>query len=343
MNDFEKSNDAPPEPAKNGGLVKKTSPFQRSVLRGLGVVLPPLLTVILLLWIWNSVQSYVLTPVKNLARSVAVARSRDVLPTLPDEADDSGFQRDVDGRVVEIKYRNKDYHRLPSDEWIPSDVYHKVRGQNPAELPMTGEAYYRHYVNEWLFNPALVVPFAFLVFIFVLYLLGKIIAARVGKLLWSYFERVIDHVPFINTIYGTVKQVTDIVFADNEMEFNRVVAVEYPRKGTWSVGFVTGESLPAIATAASEPVLSVLMPTSPMPATGFTISVRKSETVDLNISVDQAFQFVVSCGVVIPGIADSDVEAKTIEGQVTKSLGSAVVTGNLENSNVSSPNDRSTS
>ena len=63
---------------------------------------------------------------------------------------------------------------------------------------------------------------------------------------------------------------------------------------------MTGESMKGISEATGEPVLSVLMPTSPMPATGFTITVRASETIDLNISVDQAIQFVVSCGVVVP-------------------------------------------
>jgi uncharacterized membrane protein len=68
----------------------------------------------------------------------------------------------------------------------------------------------------------------------------------------------------------------------------------------WSIGFVTGESMLDIRSSANEPVLSVLMPTSPMPATGFTITVRKSETIDLDLTVDQAIQFVVSCGVVVP-------------------------------------------
>lgn len=332
MNDPQENAMEIPE-RKRAPFLKKTSPFQRAVLRGLGVVLPPLLTIIFLLWVWTSVQTYVLTPVKNLARAVAVRQAWDVLPTLPADANPDNFRRDLDNRTVEIHYHNNAYHRLPSDEWIPSDVYHRVRNQRTAELPMTAEAYYELDVEARWFQPALVVPFTFCVFVLLLYLLGKIIAARLGKLMWSYFEGVINHLPFVSTVYGTVKKVTDIVFADNDMEFNRVVAVEYPRRGTWSVGFVTGESLPAIATAANEPVLSVLMPTSPMPATGFTITVRKSETVDLNISVDQAFQFVVSCGVVVPGIADSDVDATTIEGQVARSLGTAApVAGHLVDS-----------
>ncbi len=146
------------------------------------------------------------------------------------------------------------------------------------------------------------VPLLLCLLILVLYLLGKIIAARIGRALWNYVEGIIHHVPFINTVYSTVKKVTDVVFADNEIQFNRVVAVQYPSRDIWSVGFVTGESLPEINAATREPMLSVLMPTSPAPFTGFTVTVRKSETIELNISVDQAFQFVVSCGVVIPGL-----------------------------------------
>jgi uncharacterized membrane protein len=94
--------------------------------------------------------------------------------------------------------------------------------------------------------------------------------------------------------------VTDFLFSAPEIEYTRVVAVEYPRKGIWSLGMVTGESMLDISNAANEPVLSLLVPTSPMPFTGFTVTVKKSETIDLNITIDQAFQFIISCGVVVP-------------------------------------------
>mgnify|MGYP001208449755 CR=1 FL=1 len=92
----------------------------------------------------------------------------------------------------------------------------------------------------------------------------------------------------------------DFVFEEREIEFTRVIAVEYPRKGLWSLGFVTGESMLEISATANEPVLSVLMPTSPMPLTGFTITIKKSEALDLDITIDQAIQFCISCGVVVP-------------------------------------------
>jgi uncharacterized membrane protein len=130
--------------------------------------------------------------------------------------------------------------------------------------------------------------------------LGKFLAAGMGRWIWASTEALIFRLPVIRHVYSAVKQVTDFVFTEQEIEFNRVVAVEYPRKGIWSIGFVTGESMLDIRSAANEPVLSVLMPTSPMPATGFTVTVRKSETIDLDLTVDQAIQFIVSCGVVVP-------------------------------------------
>ena len=280
------------------------------------MVLPPLLTIVFLLWMLNSVRTYVLDPIVDLAETVAVNQAWDVLDSRPTEA--VVVEQDHHtNQATAVRLGNKVYWRIPSDEWIPEEVYKRVRSHPSKNLPMTAREFYRRDVETRFFRPIFIVPLLLSLFTLLLYLLGKIIAVRVGRALWSYFERLIHHLPIISTVYATVKKVTDIVFADNELEFNRVVAVEYPRKGMWSVGFVTGESLPDITAAAAEPVLSVLMPTSPMPATGFTISVRKSETVELNITVDQAFQFVVSCGVVVPGLTPqaASVTASRIEAQ----------------------------
>jgi uncharacterized membrane protein len=84
------------------------------------------------------------------------------------------------------------------------------------------------------------------------------------------------------------------------LQFTRVVAVEYPARGIWSLAFVTGEGIPAIEGVVGEAVLSVLIPTSPMPVTGYTSLVPKREVIDLDLTVDQAVQYIVSCGVVVP-------------------------------------------
>jgi uncharacterized membrane protein len=160
-----------------------------------------------------------------------------------------------------------------------------------------------------------VIPVFLCLLVLVLYLLGKFLAAGVGRFFWTQMERLIHRVPLVRNVYSSVKQVTDFMFTDPDVDYTRVVAVEYPRKGIWTVAFVTGESMAEIRTAAHEPVMSVLIPTSPMPFTGFTITVKKSETIDLDITVDQAFQFVISCGVVVPPKQIAGARAKQAAGQ----------------------------
>jgi uncharacterized membrane protein len=125
-------------------------------------------------------------------------------------------------------------------------------------------------------------------------------AAGIGGFFGDRFDKLVNRVPGVRSVYSAVKQVSDFVFTGRDIQFTRIVAVEYPRKGIWSMGFVTSEGLAAIQEAAGEPVLAVLVPGSPMPVTGCTITVRKSECIDLNITFDQACQFIVSCGVVVP-------------------------------------------
>lgn len=257
-------------------------PFRRALLRGLGIVMPPLLTVVVFIWAWTLIDQYVLRPVEGVASWALIRMEWDVRRTRPDEA------------IIE------DYQLLSTREWIPRHIYERVTENPGTERPVTAGQYYRRYVRIQYLQPWVVIPTFLLFFISLLYLLGWLLAAGVGRLMWASFERLIDRLPLIRNVYSSVKQVTDFVFSEQTIEFNRVVAVEYPRKGIWSIGFVTGESLLDLRSAVNEPVVSLLMPTSPLPMTGFTITIRKSETIDLDMTIDQAIQFMVSCGVVVP-------------------------------------------
>ena len=260
-------------------------PFRRAILRGLAVLLPPLLTVVIFIWVWNTLREYVLIPVESGVTNVMIwshfhQQIKEIDPT---------------GTV------NEPYVKLADGRWVPKRVHDEVQESPGAPvMPNTADGVFRRYIQinhlQWWKVGPLFIGGLLIILSFV----GRFLAAGVGRYFWNTFDRLLHQLPIIRNVYGAVKQVTDFVFSEREIEFNRVVAVEYPRKGIWSVGFVTGESMVDIHGAANEPMVSVLMPTSPMPATGFTVSVKKSETVDLNISVDQAIQFVVSCGVVIP-------------------------------------------
>lgn len=325
-------------------------PFRRAVFRGLGLVLPPLLTIVILLWIGSSVQKFVLNPVEWSARRAAVWFMNETLNTVPSgivpiepmvetepavpkeavtqpiETEGSEIRQLIDtverlerrltqnspedSVAVQRKderrfdYNKKIFVQLPNGEWIPEHVRDSVNEHVRASgIPLartSGKGYYEHYVEYLVLKKSFVIPVFLAGFILLMYLLGKFLAAGVGRIFWNAMESVINQLPIIRTVYSSVKQVTDFFVGESDIDFQRVVAVQYPSKGIWSVGFVTGESLLTIRGAAAEPVVSVLMPTSPVPGTGFTISVRKSETIDLDIPIEQALQFVVSCGVVIP-------------------------------------------
>ena len=257
-------------------------PFRRAVLRGLAILMPPLLTIVLFIVAWSYIETYALVPVENISVEIYRWSQREVLQEIPfsDPENDQRVAKDDQGNISTFTYNNRAYGKRHNGDWVGK--------------------YSDEYVRENKLPRRVVLPGFLAGFLLVLYLLGKFVAAGIGRMIVNSLEQLVHRLPLINNVYSSVKQVTDFVFSEREIEFNRVVAVEYPRKGIWSIGFVTGESMLDIRSTANEPVLSVLMPTSPMPMTGFTITIRKSETVDLNITVDQAIQFVVSCGVVVP-------------------------------------------
>jgi len=284
-----------------------TRPFRRAVIRGLGVVLPPLLTIVIFLWVGSMVGRYVLEPLESIARHVVFWYEGDVKSGLenPDHPDVKSF--DALSGIAVLKDGRKFVRvydeRLGKDQFVPAPIYeYVVDARNGDEkMPETARALYFRYVDLRYLRREIVVPLFLVAFIALLYFLGRFLAAGLGRFFVLRFEYLIHQLPVVRNVYGSVKQVTDFLFSERDMvEYTRVIAVEYPRKGIWSLGMVTGESMLDIRSAANEAVLTVLIPTSPAPFTGFTITVKKSETVDLNITIDQAFQFIISCGVVVP-------------------------------------------
>ncbi len=282
-----------------GWLSSSFRPFRTATLRGLAIILPPLLTIIFFVWAWNVIESYVLRPVESaLTRSIGYS-----IQEVYDQADvdrliaNRQFRRD--GSAIYSQH-DEPLSRIETGQWIPTRVIQVAETNPPETKPKTAADYYANYVQRVHLKRYLFIPAFLALFLGALYLLGKLLAVGIGRIFLHYFENLITRLPIIRNVYSSVKQVTDFALNENEMTFTRIVAVEYPRRGVWSMGFVTGEGMRDIKDAAGEPMLTILMPTSPMPATGFVISVPKSETIDLNITIDQAVQFCVSCGVVVP-------------------------------------------
>ena len=268
-------------------------PFRRAVVGGLAVLLPPLLTIVIFLWVANTVNSYLLAPMVNTSREILNRHFRGDIRAV-DAVSPELIRDGTDATIL------RPYQRMDDNQVVPSEYSDYLVEQQVRPLPQTSDELIRSYVERRFLSPYVVIPTFLCIFVLILYLLGKFLAAGVGRIFWNQFEKIINRLPLIRNVYSSVKQVTDFMFSDQELAYTRVVAIEYPRKGIWTIAFATGESFPEMRDIAGEPVLSLLIPTSPMPFTGFTITVKKSEVVDLNITLDQAFQFIVSCGVVAP-------------------------------------------
>ncbi len=133
--------------------------------------------------------------------------------------------------------------------------------------------------------------------------IGALLASVVGRAIWAQVEKFIMNTPFLRQVYPYVKQVTDFFLTQEEKKkmFSRVVAVEYPRRGVWSLGLVTGSGIKKVVDNVQKEFLTLLIPTSPTPFTGFVIMVPKEDTIEVDMTIEDALRFAVSAGVIAPG------------------------------------------
>ena len=131
-------------------------------------------------------------------------------------------------------------------------------------------------------------------------LIGLMARNIVGRWLLEFGEGTLSRIPLAGSVYKTLKQLLETFLRDNSTRFRRVVLVEYPREGLFSVGFVTGEVGPTFQPELDEPLLSVFIPTAPNPTTGWYTLVPEKSVKDLNISVEDAFRTIISAGIVNP-------------------------------------------
>jgi uncharacterized membrane protein len=270
-----------------------------AILRGLGVILPPLVTIVIIIWIYQLVSYYIFEPVRSGIREVFVWAISDIR-----QEEDFWPERKLPENPKERDNPSRDgvlYQRLQEGDYVPKPIYDRViNAKIPRKDLVEGRDVYRRYVDLVYLQPWKTAIAFICLFILVLYFLGKFVAAEIGRFVWGQFEALLVRLPLVRTIYSAAKQVSDFLLSRPRVTASRVVAVEWPRKGSWALGFVTSEGMRDIHDTLGEPVLTVLIATSPMPATGFTVQVRKSDTIDLGISLEDALQFIFSCGVVVP-------------------------------------------
>jgi len=136
--------------------------------------------------------------------------------------------------------------------------------------------------------------------IVVMLITGAIVANLFGRRLVNIWEDFLSKIPFVRTVYSTVKQVTSTLFSDTSQSFREVVLVEYPRKGTWVLAFVTGETPEFLTQAAKKELINLFVPTTPNPTSGFYVMVEPKEIRKLEISVEDGLKMILSAGVINP-------------------------------------------
>lgn len=131
-------------------------------------------------------------------------------------------------------------------------------------------------------------------------LTGALTANYLGSKLLDWLDWLFQHIPLVRSFYGGMKKLAETLFSENGTSFRKVVLVEWPRAGQWSVGFQAGEPLRAATAAAGEEMMTVFVPTTPNPTSGFLMQVRRREAQVLEMSVEEGMRYVISLGVVPP-------------------------------------------
>jgi uncharacterized membrane protein len=129
---------------------------------------------------------------------------------------------------------------------------------------------------------------------------GVLASNILGQRLVQFGEKIVGRIPVVKSIYSSVKQVSDTLFAPGGQAFRKALLVQYPREGSWTIAFLTGQPGGDVAKHLRGEYLSVYVPTTPNPTSGFFLMMPKADIVELDMSVDEALKYVISMGVVPP-------------------------------------------
>jgi uncharacterized membrane protein len=151
-----------------------------------------------------------------------------------------------------------------------------------------------------LFFPGSIPGLGLVLLVIFLILVGMFTAGFVGRLLINVSESLLARMPVIRSIYGAIKQILETVLAQQSNAFRQVVLVEYPRKGIWALGFVSGATKGEVQNLTAEECVNVFLPTTPNPTSGFLLFVPRGDLIVLNMTVEEGIKMVVSGGIVTP-------------------------------------------
>ena len=264
-----------------GESASRRGNFRRFFLRGLAVVLPATLTLWVLVQAYLWVDASIAQPINAGVRQLFV----ELFTAVPGVPEMFGVE--------------------PSPEALQAGrEAAQVAATDTSQDTAITRTYYVDLTRAWWDHYPPLRLIGLVVAAIAVYLAGRLVGGFLGRLVYRWLERLITSLPVVRKVYSWIKQVVDFLFRNqNEgpaIKFSRVVAVQYPRKGIWSVGFQTGTVIKSMAPKAGADCITVFIPSSPTPFTGYTITVPRSDTVDLPLTVEEAIGFTISGGVLRP-------------------------------------------
>ena len=144
--------------------------------------------------------------------------------------------------------------------------------------------------------PGLGIVFAFIVLV----LTGLMVTNLVGRQIVDWWEDLMQRIPLVRSVYGGVRSFTETVLSKSGSSFRKVVMIEYPRTGMWSIGFITADDIPEVSAKTGVTQVCVYVPTTPNPTSGLIVMLPRDQIIELDMSVDAAMKMIVTLGVVAP-------------------------------------------
>ena len=142
----------------------------------------------------------------------------------------------------------------------------------------------------------------FILTLLFIYITGLLISNVIGKQIYLWFENILSRIPFVNSVYKTIKQITSNISGPDRQAFKQVVFIEYPRKDIWTLTMVTGES----RNKSGELYYHVFVPTTPNPTSGYLLYIREKDTRQTNISIEEGMKIIISGGMLAPKTNELD-------------------------------------
>ncbi|MEM9225724.1 MAG: DUF502 domain-containing protein [Pseudomonadota bacterium] len=142
--------------------------------------------------------------------------------------------------------------------------------------------------------------FGLLVLVVGLTFLGAVTANLVGRSVLRATDRVFSRIPIVKNVYAAIKQLTDVLANNQSASFDRVVMVQYPREGSWCIGFVSSEARGEVGGKLGSGMVGVFVPTTPNPTSGFLIYVKADECIEMNMSIEEGAKLILTAGLVVP-------------------------------------------